>query len=209
VLVDLPCTFFMLNTSTVLDEVAVVARTLVFNPVLVQLARDIRRRMPSSFNGLHMRIETDAGSWITILGGRDQYLSRYKMAMRSGGFDSSTPLYVGTGLLSYASGAREFEQLAADLVSSKLAIAVLQKQMLDQTGVQDLNVEQLALVDLLVLAHSRRFVGIGVSTYSAFLCEIRRMAAASHKTPCGLVEASEIGTDDMFRSAARIGSREL
>lgn len=66
-----------------------------------------------------------------------------------------------------------------------------------------LNSEQKALLDFIVLARGKRFVGFGSSTFSFFLREFRALHGISRSTS-GLVDASVIGTDPLFHSAGTI-----
>ena len=65
-----------------------------------------------------------------------------------------------------------------------------------------LNSEQKALLDLLVLARSRRFVGFGASSFSFFLREYRALRHGLPKASATLVDARRVGTDTMFAAAA-------
>jgi hypothetical protein len=134
-LLDLPCTFFSLNTTNILPVVSQVAATLHFNPSLEYLAdrvvsyitRDGRR----NFNGVHLRVEKDAAEWFLILGGLDGaqvVWEMYRDAMLDAGFEPDTPLFVATGLLSY--GAHyDFTSGVSLLVSSRLCSEVLYKEL--------------------------------------------------------------------------------
>ena len=63
--------------------------------------------------------------------------------------------------------------------------------------------EQKALVDFLVLARGARYVGFGSSTFSFFLREYRVLQGLSRSSSV-LVDASIIGTDALFNTAATI-----
>jgi hypothetical protein len=113
------------------------------------------------------RIERDAADWQKLNGGADAYVQLYLQACRRAGFSSSHSLYVASGLLSYA-GHEEVFWLNATL--SPMAKNILYKEMfLNQKELADLNTEQLALLDFLVLAQCQTFVGIGSSTFSVYL----------------------------------------
>ena len=60
-----------------------------------------------------------------------------------------------------------------------------------------LNSEQKALLDFLVLARGRNFVGFGSSTFSFYLREHRALNAIPRSSSV-LVDASVIGTDPLF-----------
>ena len=61
------------------------------------------------FNGVHLRIEKDAGEWARILGGRAVVQRRYRAAMRRAQFDARTPLYVASALLTYEGGVEDLK----------------------------------------------------------------------------------------------------
>jgi hypothetical protein len=63
-----------------------------------------------------------------------------------------------------------------------------------------LSSEQLALLDFLVLARGRAFVGFGSSTFSFYLREYRALQGLPRGTSV-LVDASIVGTDSLFYSA--------
>ena len=63
--------------------------------------------------------------------------------------------------------------------------------------------EQKALVDFLVLARGARYVGFGSSTFSFFLREYRTLQGLPRSSSV-LVDASIIGTDALFNTAAVI-----
>ena len=68
----------------------------------------------------------------------------------------------------------------------------------------ELNSEQLALVDFLVLARATRLVGIGSSTFSYYLREYRALRYGLPKSSTALVNASRIGTDKLFAAAGPV-----
>ena len=68
----------------------------------------------------------------------------------------------------------------------------------------ELNSEQLALVDFLVLARATRLVGIGSSTFSYYLREYRALHYGLPKSSMALVNASRIGTDKLFAAAGPV-----
>lgn len=73
VVLDLPCSFFMLRTLSDLGLVSGVARSLAFAPALHALADRVVDEMTRGgvlpFNGVHLRIEKDARDWAMIMGG--------------------------------------------------------------------------------------------------------------------------------------------
>ena len=67
----------------------------------------------------------------------------------------------------------------------------------------ELNSEQKALVDFLVLSRGRGFVGFGSSTFSFYLREYRVLSGVPRSSSV-LVDASVIGTDPLFNSAGTV-----
>ena len=63
--------------------------------------------------------------------------------------------------------------------------------------------EQKALVDFLVLARGARYVGFGSSTFSFYLKEYRVLQGLPRGSSV-LVDASIIGTDALFNTAASV-----
>jgi len=70
------------------------------------------------------------------------------------------------------------------------------------SAVAALNSEQKALLDFLVLYQGDNFVGFGSSTFSFYLREYRSLKGTPRFLSI-LVDASAIGTDDLFAEAAR------
>lgn len=121
-------------------------------------------------------------------------------AARAATFDAGTPLFVASGLLTYGASA-EMEKVAAEITREGLASSIHYKeQHLTSADLAGLNSEQKAAVDFLVLARSKYFVGLGSSTFSFYLREHRALEGISRKSTV-LVDASKIGTDDLFASA--------
>ena len=70
----------------------------------------------------------------------------------------------------------------------------------------ELTSEQLALLDFLILARADKFVGFAPSTFSFYLREHRMLNGfpASQST---LINASRIGTDELFSRSALVAQR--
>ena len=66
-----------------------------------------------------------------------------------------------------------------------------------------LNSEQKALLDFLVLAKGKAFVGLGSSTFSFYLREYRVLQDLPRSTSV-IVDTSVIGTDPLFHSAGTV-----
>ena len=69
-----------------------------------------------------------------------------------------------------------------------------------------LNSEQLALLDFLILARADKFVGFAPSTFSFYLKE-HRMLNGIPPSQSVLVNASRIGTDELFARSALVARR--
>jgi hypothetical protein len=95
-------------------------------------------------------------------------------------------------------------------VLAQLASHIVYKEMYlspeDLAGVRN---EQSGLVDMLVMRQATKLVGIGVSTFSFFLYELRLMDGR-HPADTELLMASYIGTDELFFSCgiAAVRTRE-
>lgn len=207
VVLDLPCTFFMLRTLDDLALVGEVTRSLRFPPSVHALAARIVEGVTGggkrSFNGAHLRIEKDARDWAMILGGPQVVWRRYIETMRLAGQDSKTPLYAATGVLTYGADV-EMNRTIAYLLHMGVCSEVLHKELyVRKEDLDALNSEQKALVDLLVLAKSKVFVGFGSSTFSFFLREYRALAGISRKKSV-LVDSALIGTDSLFANAGTV-----
>ena len=232
VTVDLPCTFFALRTQgRHLGAVSDVARTLDFAPAMVALADRVVEGMaaatraraaaaspspttralssnstttPFRFNGVHLRIESDARDWSSIMGGADAVWEGYTGAMRAAKFESGSPLYAASGLLTYGA-AGKMEDAIRTLVEDGLASSVHYKELyLPASETAGLSSEQSALVDFLVLSRASSFVGFGSSTFSFYLREHRALVGGLPRSSSILVDASAIGTDALFNAAGRV-----
>ena len=72
----------------------------------------------------------------------------------------------------------------------------------------ELNQEQRALLDFLILARARRFVGIGASTFSYYLREYRALHYGLPRSTSFLLNTSRVGTDRIFEAAGRVAPPE-
>lgn len=105
VVLDLPCSFFMLRTLSDLGLVSRVARSLAFSPELealgARLAYAVSRAGSAPFNGVHLRIEKDARDWAMIMGGQQVVWKGYVRTMRELGLNETVRLYAASGMLTY------------------------------------------------------------------------------------------------------------
>ena len=100
------------------------------------------------------------------------------------------------------------EDLGAILKAAAKILAISSPHAMqspDQALLPDaaLNSEQKALLDFLVLAKGKAFVGLGSSTFSFFLREYRVLAGLPRSTSV-IVDTSRIGTDPLFHSAGTV-----
>lgn len=204
---DLPCTFFSLRTLSNLRLVSEVAGSLKFSPAIHAIAERVLtgiRKEHSEFNAVHLRVEKDAEEWIKILGGPERTWGLYLDAMRQGNFGPQTPMYVASGLLTYGSNQGDMQRIIGLLIHAGACSKVLYKeQFIDQPEISELTSEQKALLDFLVLAEGKAFVGLGASTFAYFLREHRALQRRPKSTTV-LVDSSRIGTDPLFFSAATV-----
>ena len=218
ILLDLPSAFFSIMTITCLDRARLAVLALPFNLTLLSLASRIVRRIKrggrDQFNGIHFRFERDAADWIEAYGGAEAYLDLYLRTAKGAGLDTShRDLYVASGLLSYAD--EEERKWLHDILGPygrKLIYkesGKIQKITRNVTGgsLEDLNTEQRALVDFLVLAHSHVFVGLGTSSFSVYLREYRRIHGLGEEGRGGnvFVSSKSVGTDSLFQRCGHLG----
>lgn len=207
VVLDMPCSFFALKAVSNLPVVTEVAKSLKFSPELHALADRIVDAVTEGgtlpFNGVHLRIEKDARDWAAIMGGQQVVWQGYISTMRSVGFNGTSRIYVASGMLTYGASV-EMDRTKNYLMHTGVCSRVHHKeQYIPQRELEALNSEQKALLDFLVLARSNRFAGFGSSTFSYYLREYRALHGLDRKTS-GLVDASIIGTDPLFRAAGTV-----
>ncbi|KAK9827681.1 hypothetical protein WJX81_007940 [Elliptochloris bilobata] len=212
IVVDLPCTMFMLRTYSSLPMVTDVARSLTFAPSLRALADRVIAGITGGgaggaphqkFNAAHLRLEKDARDWAEIMGGEGALWHSYIQAMKQANFSAGVSVYVASGLLTYGAS-QEMAHVVEVLTAAGLCSEVLHKEQYLPASVLDaLSSEQKALVDFLVLARGRSFVGLGSSTFSYYLGEFRAMAGLPRSASV-MANASPIGTDSIFASAGPV-----
>jgi hypothetical protein len=207
IVLDLPCTFFMLRSLSNLRVVTEVARSLEFSTYIQQLADRVISGMTNAgkyeYNAVHLRIEKDARDWSQIMGGEQVVWHGYVQSMRQAAFTSDLVLYAASGLLTYGAN-EDMQHIIKVLKELGLCKDVHYKELyISQTELEALNSEQKALLDFLVLSRGRGFVGFGSSTFSFYLREFRVLNGIPRSSSV-LVDASVIGTDPLFNSAGTI-----
>lgn len=207
IVLDLPCTFFMLRSLSNLRVVTEVARSLEFSSYVTSLADRIIHGMTKGgqleYNAVHLRIEKDARDWSQIMGGEQVVWHGYVQSMRQALFSPDLGLYVASGLLTYGAN-DDMDHIIETLKDFGLCNEVHYKELyVPQAELDALNSEQKALVDFLVLSRGRGFVGFGSSTFSFYLREFRVLNGIPRSSSV-LVDASVIGTDPLFHSAGTV-----
>lgn len=207
IVLDMPCSFYSLRTLSNLRVVTEVAKSLEFAPQIRAMADRIVEGMTEGgkheYNGVHLRIEKDARDWALIMGGQQVVWHGYIKTMSAVGMDNSTRLYVASGMLTYGASV-EMDRTINYLQHMGVCSEVHHKERyIPQEELEALNSEQKALLDFIVLARAKQFVGFGSSTFSFFLREYRALHGIS-RSSSGLVDASVIGTDPLFHSAGTI-----
>ncbi len=116
------------------------------------------------------------------------------------GFSTHAPVYVAAGVLSYNDTALMRE---ATRKMAPFAKAVVYKELyLSPEELQGLHPEQLALLDFLVLAECKAFVGAGFSSFSVFIREYRALNGLAPRDTSLLVSGAAVGSDPLFARAA-------
>jgi hypothetical protein len=121
------------------------------------------------------------------------------------------PLYVATGLPSYADAAgssKAGEKAAKALAEVRARLArhgarlVFKEDVLSKAELSGLAPDQLALIDFLVLARSRGFVGASASTFSVLVREYRALHGIAPRDTAWLVDCTKVGSEPLFARAA-------
>ncbi|GAB4818932.1 hypothetical protein N2152v2_005978 [Parachlorella kessleri] len=171
-----------------------------------------------SFNGVHLRVETDAEIFFLAAGmakGKasvfEAALGAYLDAMGRANFSASSPLYIATGLTSYANKGK-WQAVQEQIRKAGLASKLLYKEAYtDAATIQGFDTEQLALLDFLILAHARQLVGLAFSTFSVFLREYRALHGFQKSTTrlvgnmTDLFEKTAIVVEDAGDGQAALG----
>jgi hypothetical protein len=115
------------------------------------------------------------------------------------------PLYVATGLPSYAEpgskASRSLDELRGRLAKHGARL-VLKEDVLPRVELEALAPDQLALIDFLVLARSRNFVGVSASTFSVLVREYRSLHGVASRDTTWLVDSTKVGSEPLFARAA-------
>jgi hypothetical protein len=116
------------------------------------------------------------------------------------GFSTELPVYMAAGVLSYDDTTHMDE--ARSKLSPYSKAVIFKEKYLDKAELAGLHPEQQALVDFLVLAECRHFVGISLSTFSVYLREYRALQGLAARSTSWLVKGTAVGTDPLFDKAA-------
>ncbi|KAK9814823.1 hypothetical protein WJX72_012059 [[Myrmecia] bisecta] len=197
ILLRMACALFSIKTVGSPMALAVVQH-LAFSKHIQALADKVCQGMAAKlgksgkaspvFNGVHLRIEEDAMSWLTNFDAgvsQERIWEMYYERCESAEVSRALPLYVASGILQ--DGAAKLPPQFTEL-QRRFASSIHHKEMyLTPADTASLDSEQLALIDFLVLATAQRFVGIATSTFSLFLVEYRAIQGVD-RIMSGLVD---------------------
>jgi hypothetical protein len=167
---------------------------LEFAPELQNIADTIIWKMATDtsviwFNGLHLRAEKDMQLGHQRAGGLPAFLDSTWELCSKAGLRQDTPIYVASGLLSYKDD-QLWQDVEQTLLSRYASRVVHKEQYLSEDVLNSLDSEQSAIVDFLVLAKSRKFVGFALSTFSLLLREFRQVHGLAPRSDNWLLTAT-------------------
>ena len=193
VVVDIQLPLYSLQIQTLPQAVPAMYQ-LQFSPKLVAIADNIlfaiaKRYGGASFNGLHLRLEKDQSQAHKSLGGINMFIESTLEHCKQAGLSTLKPLYVASGLLTYPNDL--WANVKYKLIT-QYASRVLHKEMfLGTSELAQLDSEQLAVVDFLVLARSKKYVGFAISTFSLLLREYRYVHGFGARNDSVLMEKTK------------------
>ena len=152
---------------------AEMASRVKFNTTISKLADQVAESMREKdkyhaggpgFTGVHLRIEDDAAAFFEgdPFNSRDNMLRHYKEVVYN--FDASQTVYIA------GAHGEDDEAEMASLLERKI---VTKRKVLEPALLANLDSEQLALIDFLVLSKAQYFVGLAASSMSYFCKEYR------------------------------------
>lgn len=127
-------------------------------------------------------------------------LAGYLQQCEKAGFNSSTPLYVASGLLSY--GSATWPTARRQLLGSYASELYYKERFLTSQQLAGLTSEQRAAVDFLVLEKSEAVVGFSASTFSWLLREMRALLGIAPRGTMMLAHRGVMGDGSLFARAA-------
>lgn len=102
-------------------------------------------------------------------------LDPYLISMRKAGFNATDLVYAASGVFTFWN-ATELESMEARIRGEGLMAAMVHKETLVPPSLlQEFNLEQQALLDLLVISQSQVFVGHPYSTLTCYVRELRAL----------------------------------
>jgi hypothetical protein len=176
VVIDLQLTLYSLTIRN-LPEAQPAVKQLRFSKDLQRLALSAIFKIKddygvSAYNGMHARLEKDMGNAHSALGGISVFMQANLDTCGQAGFNTTIPVYVATGLLSY-NDKTLWNSLKSGL-ESRYASRLFYKEMLISPEILgSLDSEQLAVLDFLILSQCDTFVGYALSTFSILVREFR------------------------------------
>jgi len=209
IVLNLPCTLFAIQSSSELKLFETIARSLHFNPDIVEMANyitsnaQLRDGERFNFHGAHLRFENDASDWVKNMGGKEVLLYNYMKAMDRAGFNQTYRVYLASGLLTYGA-TEELDNILATFRFYDLGGEFLFKEaFLLPEELDKLKSEQMALVDFLVLSKAEKFVGFDASSFSYFLREYRALEGRAKNTT-RFANSQARGTVKLFKEAGTV-----
>lgn len=175
------------------DETIAAAVMLPFAPRHVELARTVIRTLRehgwSKFNGAHLRLEQDGLRAFAKTAGFDGVLNAYVRSFDILNMNSSLPMYVATGII--ATGGEEWEKTQETLLQGHASTLVYLNNVIPSIAIDGIPCEQLATVDMMVLAASEVFVGAAYSTFSIFVSLLRARLGYSRELSTLMLPSNE------------------
>lgn len=156
---------------------------LPFAPRFLQLGQTAMKSLRTygydAFNGVHLRIEEDALSRVRRKS-FDDLLSVYSRALSAMGMNSSLPMYVASGIDDFEGS--EWKRVTKMLLAGHASKVLHLKSLVPGIDTQGILCEQLAIVDMFMLAVSERYIGINYSTFSVLTAILRSRLNRSSET---------------------------
>lgn len=178
---------------------------LPFSPRYVDLARTVvsslSERGWSKYNGVHLRLEQDGLQAFAKESGFGGVLNAYLRSFDLVNLNSSLPMYAVTGLS--ADGGPEWETTQQRLLQHHTGVLVYLKNVMPSIAIDGIPYEQLSMVDMMVLAASETFVGVGYSTLSTLVALLRARLGYSMERSTLILPSHET---DAFMNRFRRGA---
>eukprot|EP01026_Neomeris_dumetosa_P053225 TRINITY_DN4750_c0_g1_i4.p1 TRINITY_DN4750_c0_g1~~TRINITY_DN4750_c0_g1_i4.p1 ORF type:complete len:572 (-),score=35.73 TRINITY_DN4750_c0_g1_i4:258-1760(-) len=197
---DLPCSLFSLESSTLFPYFSEIAQSLKFNSRIHNLAEKVIQHLKNEQGQAYNAIHIDPLQIEYLKIEQDQYYDKYFQLMRQLGFSNSTGTYLVTGLAQGQGQAQvQVGYFSSTVVGLELTGSVLTKEMiLGQEVVKKLESEESEAIDLLVLLESELFVGLRQSLFSFYIAEYRKLQGRKSD----LIDLPQLGNTTLFQKGA-------